>query len=114
VRAAFSNVSAVDAGKSGGRSNVPVKSEMLIEFTPDDPLAASVKMSKESSPIGIGVVRAGSEAHNPRPNKTINCRFTDAPKGAFYGLAWSGILEAIQGALLGSAPRKEYTGIFRD
>jgi hypothetical protein len=75
VRRAFKKVSAVEAGKSGGRSNAPVKFEILNTFTPEDPLAGGVKMSKERTPIGIESTQLGSDGHNISPRKTIIPRF---------------------------------------
>ena len=52
VRVAFIKVNAVDTGKSGGRSKLPVKFEILRAFTPAEPFADGVKTSNESTPTG--------------------------------------------------------------
>jgi hypothetical protein len=75
VSVAFIRVNGVDAGKSGWRSNAPVKSEMLKAFTPGELLAGRVKRSNERSPIGTVLAHMGMHSTNPNPNNTINRRF---------------------------------------
>jgi hypothetical protein len=78
VSVAFIKVKAVEAEKSGGRSNIPVKFEVLNTFIPGDPFAGGVKTSNESVPIEIGAARPADEANSTNPRKTISRRFIDA------------------------------------
>jgi len=75
VRVAFIRVNVVDAGKSGGRSNAPVKSEMLNVFTPGVPFAGGAKMSKERTPIGIVLARAVADIRRAKQIDTGIDRF---------------------------------------